>query len=223
MSWVSTQLYYREINKAVAAALGGSHSAKILLYSFDFAELELFQEREMWDVTARALGDQARKLAYAGAEVLAIASNTMHIVAGEVARTAGIPLLHIADATADALQAANVTKAGLLGTRYTMEKPFLRERLEALGIEVLVPDQNDRNQLHDIIFSELIRDVASESSRKKCDGIVERLKQRGAQGVVLGCTELELLVTSDATSVAIFETALLHARAIARYALEEKS
>lgn len=219
MSWVSTQLYYREINKAVAQRLGGSHSAKCLLYSFDFQEIEDLQKSGDWATAGRVLGIAASELRTAGANFILICANTMHLVADDVERIGGLPVLHIGDATADALQKAGIKRAALLGTRYTMEKPFLRERLERRGINVVVPEDDDRATLHEIIYSELIKDVVNEASREKLLAIVSRMQAAGAEGIILACTELELLVTPQYTGVPLFETAGIHARAAALRAI----
>lgn len=219
MSWVSTQLYYREINKAVAQRLGGSHSAKCLLYSFDFQEIEDLQKSGDWATAGRVLGIAASELRTAGANFILICANTMHLVADDVERIGGLPVLHIGDATADALEKAGIKRAALLGTRYTMEKPFLRERLERRGINVVVPEDDDRATLHEIIYSELIKDVVNEASREKLLAIVNRMQAAGAEGIILACTELELLVTPQYTGVPLFETAGIHARAAALRAI----
>ncbi len=219
MSWVSTLLYYREINKTVAQRLGGSHSAKCLLHSFDFHEIEALQTSGDWAAAGRLLGEAGEALKKAGADFIVICANTMHLVSEDVERISGLPVLHIGDATADALVEAGITRAALLGTRYTMEKTFLRERLERRGIEVLIPRDEDRTTIHKIIYSELIKDIVNEESREDILDVVERLQDAGAQGVVLGCTELELLVTPQYTDMALFRTAAIHARAAAERAL----
>jgi aspartate racemase len=219
MSWVSTLLYYREINKTIAERLGGSHSAKCLIHSFDFQEIENLQTAGDWTTAGRVLGEAARTLRNDGADFIVIAANTMHLVADDVEGISGAPLLHIGDATADALLEAGIKRAALLGTRYTMEKPFLRERLERHGIGVLIPDEADRATLHHIIYSELIKDRVREPSRENVLDIIERLQAVGAEGVILGCTELELLVTPQYTDVPLFRTAAIHARAAALRAI----
>lgn len=215
MSWVSTGLYYREINKTVAEHLGGSHSAKCLIYSFDFQQIEDLQKSGDWKTAGRVLGEAAAKLRVAGADFIVIGANTMHLVADDVERIGGLPVLHIGDATADALLKAGIKRAALLGTSYTMDKPFLRERLERRGIGVLIPDESDRATLHHIIYSQLIKDVVTEDSRENVLDIIERLQANGAEGIILGCTELELLVTRQYTDVPLFQTAAIHARAAA--------
>ncbi len=219
MSWVSTQLYYREINKKTAEELGGSHSAKLLLYSFDFHEVENLQTRGDWGTAGRVLGEAAQKLNDAGADFIVIGANTMHLVAEDVERIGGLPVLHIGDATAEALREVGIRCAALLGTRYTMEKPFLRERLERDGVRVLIPNDTERARLHQIIYSELIKDAVNEGSRKEVVRIIERLNAAGAEGAILACTELELLVTAEYTDIPLFRTAAIHARAAALRAI----
>jgi amino-acid racemase len=223
MSWVSTLLYYREINQAVAQRLGGSHSAKCLLYSFDFQEIENLQTSGDWTKAGRVLGEAAAKLRTIGADFIVICANTMHIVEGDVERIGGLPVLHIGDAIAHALRKAGVKRAALLGTRYTMEQPFLRERLERHGIGVLIPDEADRAKLHHIIYTELIKERVRPESREDVLDIIERLQANGAEGVVLACTELELLVTPQFTDVPLFQTAAIHARAAAERAMGIKA
>ncbi len=219
MSWVSTQLYYREINKTIAGELGGSHSAECLMYSFDFQEIEDLQKSGAWTTAGRVLGEAARALGVAGADFIVIGANTMHIVADDVERISGLPVLHIGDAIADALTNAGIKQAALLGTLYTMEKPFLRGRLEQRGIEVLIPDEPDRVTLHEIIYRELIKDVVNGESRENVLDIIERLEANGAEAVILGCTELELLVTPESTGIPLFQTAAIHARSAALHAI----
>lgn len=219
MSWVSTELYYRCINKAIAAALGGAHSARCVTYSFDFADIEALQARHEWDAAAQLLGNAGRALRDAGADFLVLCTNTMHLLADDVEHLAGIPLLHIGDTTAAALNAAGISRAALLGTRYTMEQPFLRERLERSGVEIIVPNAAQRTVVHDIIYGELIRDIVSERSRAAYLDIIDDAQRQGAQGIILGCTEVELLITADVTAMPLFQTAKIHAQAAASHAL----
>jgi aspartate racemase len=219
MSWVSTQLYYREINKLIAERLGGSHSAKCVLYSFDFHEIEDLQTAGDWKTAGRMLGEAARALRVAGADFMVIAANTMHLVADDVERIGGTPVLHIGDATADAIKSAGIQRVALLGTRYTMERPFIRERLQRQGIEVRIPDEADRARLHHIIYAQLIKEIVVEESREDVLDMIERLQANGAEGVILGCTELELLVTPQYADIPLFQTAAIHARAAAERAL----
>lgn len=219
MSWESTIPYYREINRTVAARLGGLHSARLLLYSVDFAPIEALQRAGDWDEAGRVLGDAARALRAGGAELIVICTNTMHRVADAVEAAGGLPLVHIADATADAIDAAGLARVGLLGTRFTMEQPFLRERLERRGLDVLVPDDAQRGIVHRVIYDELCRGRIEPASRAAFASIIESLVERGAQGVILGCTEIGLLVDGGDAQVPLFDTAALHARAAALAAM----
>jgi aspartate racemase len=213
MSWESTAHYYRVINEAVRDRLGGLHSAPIVLHSVDFAPIAELQAADDWETAAIELGQAARGLASAGAEFLVIATNTMHIVAPQIEAAAGIPVLHIADPTADAALAAGIGTLGLLGTRFTMEKDFYRERLEARGLGVLVPDDADRDTVHRVIYDELVLGVVRDESRELYRGAMQRLVERGAQGIVLGCTEITMLVGPDDASVPLLDTTELHALA----------
>ncbi len=197
MSWESSVEYERVMNTAVRERLGGSHSADLILRSYDFAEIEALQEAGGWDALAERLSADARALEAAGAQLLVIATNTMHVVAPRVQAAVTIPLLHIADATADAVHAAGLDTVALLGTRYTMELGFYRDRLAETGITALVPDEPDRALVHDVIYRELVRGVVSEESRAEYLAVIARLRERGAQGVVAGCTEIELLVRAE--------------------------
>lgn len=219
MSWESTVTYYQIINEAVKNALGGLHSAKILLYSVDFQEIEACQSSGDWEKSARILSDAARKLERGGADFILICTNTMHKVAPEIARSVGIPIVHIADATADALRARNVTRAALLGTRYTMTQDFYRRKLEAAGIEVLVPGAEDVEKVDDVIFHELCLGVISKASKEALLRIIDDLAARGAQGVILGCTEIGLLIGQADTELPVFDTTQIHARRAAELAL----
>ncbi|MGM0914501.1 MAG: aspartate/glutamate racemase family protein [Pseudomonadota bacterium] len=219
MSWESTQIYYRLINQGVKARLGGLHSARLVLYSVDFAEIEALQRRGDWVETARILGAAARSLAAAGADFLLLCTNTMHKVAPQLEQAVAIPLLHIADATAKALHRQGVTRVGLLGTRFTMEQAFYRERLEAQGIQVLIPDAAQRERVHAVIYDELCRGEIRADSRAAYLEIVDSLAGRGAQGVILGCTEIGLLIQADDTDVPLFDTTAIHAEQAVEAAL----
>lgn len=219
MSWESTAHYYRLLNETVRDRAGGLHSAPILLHSVDFAPIADLQRRDAWDEAARLLGDAARGLAQAGADVLVIATNTMHIVADEVEAAAGIPLLHIADPTADAAERRGLGRLGLLGTRFTMEKEFYRARLERRGLEVLVPDEDDRDTVHRIIYDELVLGVVRDESRSAYRAVIERLVARGADGIILGCTEIGMLVGPGDSPVPTLDTTELHAVAAAERVL----
>ncbi|HET9693543.1 MAG TPA: aspartate/glutamate racemase family protein [Steroidobacteraceae bacterium] len=220
MSWESTVPYYRAVNEAVRARLGGLHSAKLVLYSVDFEQIERLQRTDRWDVAGVVLGDAARALASAGADFLVICANTMHRVAPAIEAAAGLPLLHIADATAEAILAAGHRRVGLLGTRYTMEQEFYRERLmRPHGLEVLVPEASDREVVHRVIFDELCRGKILESSRAEYRRVIAALVARGAEAVILGCTEISLLVDAADASVPLFDTTAIHARRAVDWAL----
>ncbi|MCE4537166.1 aspartate/glutamate racemase family protein [Pelomonas sp. P7] len=215
MSWESTQHLYALLNRGVAARLGGLHSARLVLHSVDFAPVAALQAAGDWVEAARLLGEAAAGLRRAGAEALLIATNTMHRVAAEVERAAGLPVLHIVDATAEALRAAGVRRAGLLATRFTMEPGFYRERMrERFGIELIVPDEAGRAEVHRLIYEELCRGRFEPASRERLRGQVAALADRGAQAVVLGCTELGLLLPADSpAALPLFDSTEIHARA----------
>lgn len=221
MSWESTVPYYQMINRAVKDRLGGLHSGKILLYSVDFAEIEACQSSGDWQRSAQILGAAAAALERGGADCLVICTNTMHKVAGEIQQQISIPLLHIAEVTADALQQAGIHRAALLGTRYTMEQDFYKGRLTARGIEVLTPGAAQRTALNRIIFEELCLGILSEDSRAYCASLVADLQRAGAEGVILGCTEIGLLLTQEDAALPLFDTTVLHAKAAAEWALRE--
>jgi aspartate racemase len=220
MSWESTVPYYRTINRVVGEQLGGLHSARIVLYSIDFHEMEMLQHAERWTEAGEIVAAAARAVERAGAEFLVLCSNTMHIAAPQIERAVGIPLLHIADATAARIKAAGVGRVGLLGTRFTMEQEFYRRRLEAEhGLAVLVPPAEDREVVHRVIYDELCRGTVLESSRLQYQGFISDLISRGAEGVILGCTEIGLLIRPSDATAPLFDTAEIHAEAAARYAL----
>ena len=220
MSWESTLPYYRHINEAVRERLGGLHSARLVLYSLDFHEIEALQRQGDWAAAGTLLADAARRLESAGADFLLLCTNTMHKVADAIEAASALPLLHIADPTAAAIQAAGLQRVGLLGTRFTMEQPFYRQRLEDRhGIQVLVPDEPDRAEVHRVIYEELCQGVVSEVSRQAYRQVITRLVARGAQAVILGCTEIDLLVRDDDAEVPLFDTCALHAQAAADRAL----
>jgi aspartate racemase len=221
MSWESSVEYERIMNEAVREQLGGAHSADLIVRSYDFAEIEALQERGGWHLLAERLSADARALEAAGAQLLVIATNTMHVVAPQVQAAITIPLLHIADATADAVRAAGLDTVALLGTRYTMELPFYRDRLAEAGITALIPDEPDRTIVHDVIYRELVRGIVAEESRAAYLSAIARLRDAGAQGVVAGCTEIELLVRESDLDCPLFPTAKLHASAAVKAALAE--
>jgi aspartate racemase len=220
MSWESSAEYYRIVNRETQRRLGGTHSAPIVLFSFDFAEIEALQEAGDWDSAAARLVAAARTLEAAGAELLVICTNTMHRLAPEVEAATAVPLLHIADATATAVRRDGVGTVGLLGTRYTMEEDFYRGRLvHRHGLEVLIPDDDDRTLVHDVIYRELVRGVVTDESRIAYEGVMGRLVARGAQGIILGCTEIELLVDPARVDVPVYPTTRIHALAAVEAAL----
>jgi len=222
MSWESTATYYREINEGIKQNLGGLHSAKICLYSVDFDEIEKLQHADDWDTAAMVLAEGARKIEAGGADFLIICTNTMHRVASEIEQAISIPLLHIADATALKLKDDNITSVGLLGTRFTMEHNFYKSRItELFGIEVLVPESDERSLLHTVIYNELCLGKIENTSRQQCLEIISRLFARGAQAVILGCTEIALLISQDHTSIPLYDTTVIHANQAVSYALKD--
>jgi aspartate racemase len=219
MSWESTAHYYAHLNRLTQSALGGMHSARVLLHSFDFAELEVLQRAGDWPAIAARLIRAAYGLERAGAELLLICANTMHIVAPEIEAAINMPLLHIVDPTAEAIVRAGIAKVGLLGTSYTMEHHFFQDRLKRFGVECIVPEEADRLICHDIIFKELVRGSVKNESRTAFRTITRALAARGAMGIVLGCTELTMVIGARDAPVPSFDTAALHAEAAVRMAL----
>lgn len=221
MSWESTASYYRVINEAVRDRMGGLHSARLVLHSVDFAEVAALQRADDWAGATQMLGDAGRGLAAAGAGALVICTNTMHLVADAVAEAAGVPVLHIGDTTAGALKAAGHHTVGLLGTRFTMERPFYRERLQQHGLEVLVPDDAAMDDVHRIIFDELCVGEVRDASRARYRDVMAGLAARGATAIVLGCTEISMLVGDGDASVPLFDTMRLHALAAADWCMQD--
>ena len=219
MSWESTQTYYRLINEGVKSRLGGLHSAKLVLYSVDFAQIEALQHQGDWPATARILSGAALSLENAGADFLMIGTNTMHKVAPEIEEAINIPLLHIADATANVLTQDNIQRVGLLGTRFTMEQAFYRERLEAAGIEVVTPDAPQRAEVHRVIYEELCQGEIQAPSREAYLAVINSLAEQGAQAVILGCTEIGLLIKQTDTPVPLYDTTAIHAAQAVNQAL----
>ena len=220
MSWESTLPYYRILNERVRERLGGLHSAQLLMYSVDFAPIEDMQRGGDREAAGELLAQAAARLVGAGADAIVICTNTMHLVASQVEAAAGVPLLHIADATAQRIRAAGLARVGLLGTRFTMEQPFYRERLEQAGLQVLLPDAPARERIHAVIYDELCRGRIEAASRDAYRAIIADLVARGAQAVILGCTEIGLLVGDDDAAVPLFDTARIHAEAAADWALD---
>lgn len=219
MSWESTALYYRQINEAVRQRLGGLHSAKIILWSVDFDGIAALQRAGDWAAAGEQLAQAARALEAAGTDFLLLCTNTMHKVAPAIEAAVRIPLLHIADPTAQAIQSAGFSTVGLLGTRFTMEQPFYVDRLQHHGLQVLLPDAPDRDTVHRVIFEELCLGQISTASRQHYQRIMSKLVAQGAQAIILGCTEITLLVSADNASVPLFDTPALHAQAAADFAL----
>jgi len=222
MTWHSTVDYYKLINQGVQERLGGSHSAEILMLSLDFAPVEDLQSRGEWEALGQLMAGAARTLERGGAEAIVICANTMHQLAGDVTAAIKVPLIHIADAVAAAVKARGLKTVGLLGTRYTMEMDFYRGRLEAPhGLGVLVPEEPGRTIVHDVIYRELGRGLVRDESRRRYVEIIEALVRRGAQGVILGCTEIPMLIRPEDSPVPIFDTTAIHAAAAVDFALSD--
>ncbi|MET9419140.1 aspartate/glutamate racemase family protein [Streptomyces sp. NPDC006540] len=219
MSWESSAEYYRLLNELVRDRLGGLHSARCVLHSVDFAEIEELQTAGEWERAGEILAAAARGLEAAGADLLLICTNTMHKVAGQVEAAVRVPLLHLADATADAVRARGLTRVGLLGTAFTMEQDFYRERLAGHGLEVLTPDAEGRALVHRVIYDELCLGVVRDDSRVRYQKVIGELVDAGVEGVVLGCTEIELLIGPGDSPVPVFPTTRLHALAAVEAAL----
>ncbi|OBZ17588.1 aspartate/glutamate racemase family protein [Bacillus sp. FJAT-26390] len=222
MSWESSLLYYQIINQSVKEKLGGHHSAKSILLSVDFQEIIDLQHQGNWDEATKIMIDSAQKLEAAGADLIVICTNTMHKMAKEVEESVSIPLLHIADATATEIVKAGIKKVALLGTAFTMEQDFYKGRLaEKFELEVIVPNASDRKIVHDIIYQELCLGIINDESRKAYLKIIDGLNKQGAEAVILGCTEITLLIAQDDCSIPIYDTTRLHAESAVDYALKE--
>ncbi len=220
MSWESTLPYYKQINETVRARLGGLHSARLVLYSVDFHEIERLQQAADWEAAGDLLADAARSLQSAGADFIVLCTNTMHKVASRIESAVTIPLFHIADPTAIEIKAAGFTKVGLLGTRFTMEQDFYRDRLrEVHGLGVLIPEPEEREIVHRIIYEELCLGQVLPESRARYRHVMARLVDDGAQAIILGCTEISLLVDQSDATVPLFDTTSIHARKAAEWAL----
>jgi aspartate racemase len=222
MSWESTIPYYRLINEAIKARLGGLHSAKLVLYSVDFHEIEQWQRAGDWDAAGQSLAQAASGLQAAGADFLVLCTNTMHKVAPAIEAAVSIPLLHMADATAAEVRAAGFSKVGLLGTRFTMEQDFYTDRLQQRGLQVLTPDLPDRDVVHRVIYDELCLGVIRDDSRDAYRRIMANLVEHGAEAIILGCTEIGLLVGQEDAAVRLFDTTSIHARKAAEMACGER-
>ena len=220
MSWESSLEYYRIVNESVKARLGGYHSADCLMYSVDFDEIESLQHQDRWDELTEMMVDAAKRIEAGGAELLIICTNTMHMMAPQMQAAIHIPLLHIADAAGEAIKVMGLQTVGLLGTKFTMEGDFYRQRLnERFGLNVLIPDEADRETVHNTIYGELVKGVINPDSRRAFLTIIDKLKAKGAQGVVLGCTEIPLLVKQADVDIPVFDTTRIHAEAAVNWAL----
>lgn len=215
MSWESTVIYYQVINETIKNELGGLHSAKCILYSVDFDEIETYQSTGAWDKSAGVLSEAARSLERAGVDFIVICTNTMHKVVPEISRHINIPILHIADMTAMELKKANIKKVGLLGTKYTMQQSFYKDALKANGIDVVIPNTDDIEVVNNIIYDELCVGIVSEQSRSDYLEIISKLSKNGAEGIILGCTEIGILVKQSDTDVPLFDTTMIHAKTAA--------
>ncbi|MBN7576352.1 aspartate racemase [Clostridium sp. 2-1] len=220
MSWESTVTYYQVLNNVIKEKLGGLHSAKCLLYSLDFHEIEKCQSTGEWEASAQILSEAALTLEKAGADFIVICTNTMHKVADKVQEAISIPILHIAEVTAQVLKAENITKIALLGTKYTMEQDFYKSKLIEDGIRVLIPDKEDIETVNKIIYNELCVGIISKHSKEVYLNIIDKLTNKGAQGVILGCTEIGLLVQQRDTKTPLFDTTLIHAEKAALFSIE---
>lgn len=213
MSWESSKVYYEYINTLVQAELGGAHSAKSIMTSLDFSEIAELSFKDDWNTIGNLMEEHARKLENAGADMVVLCSNTIHLVAPNIVKATSIPFLHIADATAKAIKEQGLKKVGLLGTRFTMEKDFYISILEKnYGIEVVVPELDERITVHDIIYEELVKGIISKTSKQKTLASIDHLMAKGAEGIILGCTELPLLIDQSDVTVPIFNTTLIHSK-----------
>ncbi|CED91390.1 aspartate/glutamate racemase family protein [Actinomyces succiniciruminis] len=221
MSWESTVTYYQVINETIRRELGGLHSAKILLYSVDFDEIEKYQASGEWDKSAVILSDAAVRLEKAGADFIVICTNTMHKVAPQMSEHISTPIIHIAEATADKLKERGITTVGLLGTKYTMTQEFYKAKLIEAGIDVLIPNEEDVETVNSIIYNELCLGNIRQESKTKYLAIIEKLADKGAQGMILGCTEIGLLVQQEDTDLPVFDTTLIHAEKAALSSIDD--
>ena len=221
MSWESTVEYYRLLNETIHERLGGFHSAKCVLVSVDFSEIETLQNENRWDEASQILAGAARQLESAGAEVILLCTNTMHKCAPAIESATSLPFIHIADAAATAIKSQNLTKVGLLGTRFTMVDSFIKDRLaDSFGLSVLIPNQNEIEIIHKVIYEELVQGIILDTSRQAYLQIINQLVARGAQGIILGCTEIGLLIRQSDSPVPVFDTTRIHALSAVEFALE---
>ena len=220
MSWESTATYYKIINETVKEKLGGLHSAKCILYSVDFQEIEECQANGNWEKSGEILGEAAYNLEKAGADFIVICTNTMHKVVNQIKEKISIPILHIAEMTAEKILEKGLKNIALLGTKYTMEQDFYKSKLIEKGINVIIPDKNDIEIINEVIYDELCLGIINSNSKKKFLEIVDKLRSKGAEGIILGCTEIGLLIKNEDTDVPLFDTAIIHAEQAAMYSIE---
>ncbi len=221
MSWESTIPYYQIINEGIKNCLGGYHSAKIVMHSVDFSEVEECMSAGDWDKSAQILGKAAQGLEAAGADFILICTNTLHKVQPKISEMIHVPILHIADATADELDKCKIQKVGLLGTKYTMQQDFYKQKLTNRGIEVVIPDEPDIDIINHIIFDELCVGILKEESRKQFERIIDNLRLKGAEGAILGCTEIGLLISQENSVLPVFDTTVIHAKCAVEHALND--
>ncbi|MBN2259895.1 MAG: aspartate/glutamate racemase family protein [Clostridiales bacterium] len=220
MSWESTLEYYRIMNEEVKERLGGSHSTKLLMYSFDFKEIEDLQHAGKWKELTAEMVSKASNLKAAGADFIVICTNTMHLMASDIENETGLKVVHIAEATGEEIVKKGLRKVGLLGTRFTMEGDFYREIIKnKYGVEVIIPEEADRKIVHDIIYNELVKGIITQESKEKYVATIDKLSDRGAEGVILGCTEIPLLIKQDDVDIVVFDTTAIHSKAAVAYAL----
>ena len=221
MSWESTVTYYKIINETVKEKLGGLHSAKCILYSVDFQEIEECQANGNWEKSGEILGEAANNLEKAGADFIVICTNTMHKVVNQIKEKISIPILHIAEMTAEKILEKGLKNIALLGTKYTMEQDFYKSKLIEKGINVIIPDKNDIEIINEVIYDELCLGTINSDSKKKFLEIVDKLRNKGAEGIILGCTEIGLLIKNEDTDVPLFDTAIIHAEQAAIYSIKD--
>lgn len=220
MSWESTVTYYKIINETVKEKLGGLHSAKCILYSVDFQEIEECQANGNWEKSGEILGEAAYNLEKAGADFIVICTNTMHKVVNQIKEKISVPILHIAEMTAEKILEKGLKNIALLGTKYTMEQDFYKSKLIEKGINVIIPDKNDIETINEVIYDELCLGTINFNSKKKFLEIVDKLRSKGAEGIILGCTEIGLLIKNEDTDVPLFDTAIIHAEQVAMYSIK---
>ncbi len=220
MSWESSLEYYRNLNEMVKKRLGGSHSANCLMYSFDFHKVEQLQHSGNWEALTELMVQEAANLKAGGAECIVICTNTMHLMAPDIHKATGLDVIHIAEATGDAIVTRGLNKVLLLGTKFTMEGNFYKDKLNAKGIDVMIPEIDDRQIVHDVIYNELIVGNINDSSKKQYIDIIHKMAEKGAQGVILGCTEIPLLIKDKDVSIEVFDTTYIHSKAAVDYSLK---